>query len=178
MTSHSKMLLSLTSPHDIPGMSLSACICLSCLPNSAAAPELDAMTGDSSRVLETGWGRKMKDGRQVKEQLTAPYVRGFLFLACVLFVEKKALRLSSGSNTLVQICASEIVGLLGVCVGRSAARAGRCRSSLLKVKLYRRLGNGDQCPKMDLTRTPLPSCAWGDRDWVQGSTLHFPIEPS
>ena len=37
MTSHSKTLLSFTSPHEMPGMSLSVRICLSCRASSEAA---------------------------------------------------------------------------------------------------------------------------------------------
>jgi hypothetical protein len=41
MTSHSKMLLSLTRPHEMPGRSFADCICFSCrLSSEPAAAEL------------------------------------------------------------------------------------------------------------------------------------------
>lgn len=63
MTSHSKMLLSLTRPHDMPGMSLSVCICLSCLRSREADPVLamaaagDQQQEDRRRVVLGAAGR-------------------------------------------------------------------------------------------------------------------------
>lgn len=51
ITSHSKMLLSFTRPQDIPGMSLSDCICFSCRLSRAPAAEPEPEELDMSLMI-------------------------------------------------------------------------------------------------------------------------------
>lgn len=95
MTSHSKILLS-TRPQLIPGMSLSVCICLNCLPSRRAA--LDCPPGEPVKWF---CGEDIAGGGcggVVREQLgrSASAVRYALF--SLMFICE--IKLAQGNNVL------------------------------------------------------------------------------